>query len=528
MDPATVPDPTGRAGRVIDFIETLTLWEGERAGQPFDLEPYQQYIVRRIYGPVDDWGKPLIKTAAIWLPRGNTKTTLGAGLSLAHFMGPEAESGGQVAFAAADRENAGIAFRHAHMFVEGDEVYKNIVDKAPSRKELRYPAARSILRALSSEAYSKHGMNVTFFLADEIHAWPEVTARPLWDAVTDSMIKRRHALTIIISTSGEGEAGLAREWWDYSHAVAEGRIADLSFCPIICAAPRDADWRDEQVWRDCNPGIEAGILNIDVIRQRAARAQHSIADQTSFKRYYLNMWQEGASEPWIDIGYWDRAPKGLSDDAFRDMPVYVGVDLSAVHDLTAVAVMGMDESEDGDRIWDLRGHFWLPREQLLEKSDLDRANYLAWAEEGWMTLTSGDVVDYKAIEKYLEELWEDHWVEEVGIDPWNATGIMTRMADKGIEMTMVGQSIQSISAAVKELTRAVVAGHLRHDDNPVMRYCFSNAVAITDPNENMKLAKHLNKRRRIDGAVAAAIAVKMAMAADPPDDLKWVEEIEYV
>jgi len=528
MDPATVPDPTGRAGRVIDFVETLTLWEGERAGQPFRLEPYQQYITRRIYGPVDDWGKPLIKTAAVWLPRGNTKTTLGAGFSLAHFIGPEAERGGQVAFAAADRENAGIAFRHAHAFVEGDEVYQNIVEKAPSRKELRYPSARAILRALSSEAYSKHGMNVSFFLADEIHAWPEVTARPLWDAITDSMIKRQHALTIIISTAGEGDAGLAREWWDYSHAVAEGRIDDPSFCPIICAADRDADWRDETVWRECNPGIDAGILNLDVIRQRAARAQHSIADQTSFKRYYLNIWQEGATEPWLDIAYWDRCPRTSSDHPVWDSASYIGVDLSSNRDLTAAVQVAEDENEEGDRTWHVRGQFWLPRMELDKKSDLDQANYLQWEEEGSLTVTDGDVVDYKAVEKHLEELWQEYWIQEVGIDAWNSEGITTRMADKGVDMTKVGMAIGSLSAAYKELERAIMDGRLYHDGNPVMRYCFANAIAWFDANENIKIVKDRKQTRRVDGVVATAIAIKMALAGDPPDDLSWLNEIEYV
>ena len=528
MDPNAVPDPTGRAGRVIDFVETLTLWEGARAGQPLKLEPYQRYIVKRIYGPMDEWGQPLVKTAAVWLPRGNTKTTLGAALSLAHFIGPEAESGGQVAFAAADRENAGIAYRHAHNFVDGDEIYQNIVEKVASRKELRYPAARAILRALSSEAYSKHGMSVTFFLADEIHAWPEVTARPLWDAITDSMIKRRHALTVIISTAGEGDAGLAREMWDYSHAVADGSISDPSWCSIICGADRNADWQDEAVWRECNPGLAAGIINLDVIRQRAARAQLSIADQTSFKRYYLNLWQEGAAEPWIDIAHWDRQPQGLSDAEFRESPAYMGVDLSAVDDLTSVAIVTQGETESGERVWDLRGHFWLPKDTIHDKSVQDRANYLEWSRSGWLTLTDGNVVDYAAIERYIGDVWQTHWIEEVGIDPWNATGITTRLADQGIEMTLVGQAIGSISASVKELTRAVIAGHLRHDGNLVMRYCFANAVAVTDANENMKLAKQLNRRRRIDGAVAAAIAIKMALAADAPRDPNWWEDIAFV
>ena len=119
-DPALYPDPTGRAAKICAFLEKLALWEGEHAGRPFRLHPFQRAIVNRIYGPVAPDGLPLVRIAAVWIPRGNAKTTLAAGLGLAHFLGPEREAGGQVVAAAADRENAGIAFNCAWQMVKQD------------------------------------------------------------------------------------------------------------------------------------------------------------------------------------------------------------------------------------------------------------------------------------------------------------------------------------------------------------------------------------------------------------------------
>ena len=109
-DPALYPDPTGRADRICRFVRNLRLWEGDFAGRPFHLHGFQEAIVRRIYGPSTPAGARLVRMACIWIPRGNAKTTLAAALGLAHFLGPAAEAGGQVVIAAADRENAGIAF----------------------------------------------------------------------------------------------------------------------------------------------------------------------------------------------------------------------------------------------------------------------------------------------------------------------------------------------------------------------------------------------------------------------------------
>ncbi len=157
-------------------------------------------------------------------------------------MGPENEAGGQVVMAAADRENAGIAFNSAHQFVLQEDALSQRVRPLESRKTLIHPKSTSTLKAISSEAYSKHGLNVSFFLADEIHAWPTAEGRKLFKTVTDSMVKRSNPLTVIITTAGEGQGGLAWDMWNYSHKVATGEVDDPSFAPIILAADPKLDW----------------------------------------------------------------------------------------------------------------------------------------------------------------------------------------------------------------------------------------------------------------------------------------------
>ena len=89
------PDTSGRAKEVIRFIESLKLWEGEDySDKYFKLHPYQKAILRRIYGPTAEDGSRLVRTAAIWMARGNTKTALSAAIGLCHLYGPEREAGG--------------------------------------------------------------------------------------------------------------------------------------------------------------------------------------------------------------------------------------------------------------------------------------------------------------------------------------------------------------------------------------------------------------------------------------------------
>lgn len=512
-DPALYPDPSGRADRVCRFVRRLRLWEGRFAGQPFILHPFQEAILRRIYGPVTDTGARLVRTACIWIPRGNAKTTLASALALAHFMGPEAEAGGQVIQAAADRENAGIAFKHSHEMVKQDAALSSRVAPIESRKILNHPGTASVLKAISTEAYSKHGLNVSFFLADEVHAWPPTEARKLFKVVTDSMVKRDQPLTVVISTAGEGQGGLAADLWDYSHKVASGEIEDPTFAPIIFAAPAEADWKDEAGWHAANPAIAAGFCSLEELRIKARRIEHFPSEIADFKRFHLNIWQDGASQQWLPLEVYDAAEPMTPVADLTGRPCWIGVDLSSVEDLTAVVAVFPAEGEGDGQRYDVLPMFFLPEAGLARKGDRDRADYVRWQRDGFLTVTPGNVVDHAAIVAHVVRLGEQYGVQEIAIDRWNSTAVNTALQEEGFAINQFGQGFASMAAPVKELKRAILAGHFRHDGNPVLRMCFANVATEKDPAENEKFTKSA-ARGRIDGAVASAMAIGRILASD--------------
>ena len=511
-DPALYPDPDGRAERICRFVRRLRLWEGRHAGNLFALSPFQEAIIRRIYGPSAPDGGRMVRTACIWLSRGNAKTTLASALALAHFLGPESEPGGQVIQAAADRENAGIAFKHSWEMVKQDAALMSRVSPIESRKLLNHPRTASVLKAISSEAYSKHGLNVSYFLADEVHAWPPAEARKLYTTVRDSMVKREHPLTVVISTAGEGTGGLAWDLWDYSHKVASGEIDDPTFAPIIFAAPDDADWRDETAWQAANPAIAAGFCSLEELRIKARRIEHFPAEIADFRRFHLNQWQEGAAQPWIALELYDQAEERARDGELLGRPCWIGVDLSSVEDLTAVVAVFPSDG-DGGKVYDVIPMFFLPEAGLARKAERDRADYVKWAEAGLLTLTPGNVVDHSAIVEWVVDFATGHAVQEIAIDRWNSTAVNVRLQEEGFTVAQFGQGFASMAAPVKELKRAILSGGFRHGDNPILRSCFANVVAEKDAAENEKFTK-ARATGRIDGAVSAAMAIGRILAGD--------------
>lgn len=511
-DPSLYPDPTNRAERMTRFVRMLKLWEGKFAGRSFTLHPFQESIIRRIYGPSTEDGRRLVRFACIWIPRGNAKTTLASALSLGHFMGPEAEAGGQVIQAAADRDNAGIAFKHSWEMVKQDRTLLGRVRSVESRKILKHRKNSSELKAISSEAYSKHGMNASFFLADEVHVWQPVEGRKLFKTVTDSMVKREQPLTVVISTAGEGQGGLAWDLWSYSLAVARGEVEDPTFAPIIFAAAPEADWRDERAWHAANPAIEAGFCSLEELRTKAKRIEHFPSEVGDFRRFHLNQWQDGAANPWIDLTLYDAADAMTPPADLVGRPCCVGVDLSSVEDLTAVIAV-FPEGEGDDRVYDVLPMFFLPEAGLEKKAEKDRADYLRWKEAGHLRVTEGNVVDYAAVIAYVHELAERHDVQDIPIDRWNSTAVTTALLGAGLNVLGFGQGYASMAAPVRELKRAILKGSFRHGGNPVLRMCFANLRAAKDDAENEKFSKE-RSTGRIDGAVAAAMAVGRILAGD--------------
>src|SRR4051812_10282716 len=194
-----IPDPLGHGERAVRFVEKLRHTEGPLAGQPFRLHPWQARIVRKVFGDVDPaTGLRKVRTAFLLLPRGSGKTTLSAALALLGLLGPERDAAGQVIAAAADRDQASIAYNAAARMVRADRHLSGATRIVDSRRMIAHPKSESTFRAISHEAYSKHGLSVSLLLADEVHAWP---TRELWDVLVSSMGKRLCPLTIVTTTA---------------------------------------------------------------------------------------------------------------------------------------------------------------------------------------------------------------------------------------------------------------------------------------------------------------------------------------
>jgi phage terminase large subunit-like protein len=502
--------------RAVAIINRLTHTKGPFAGRSFDLRPWQERdIVRPLFQTHD--GRRRYRQCLLMMPRKNGKSELAAAFAIFGLMF-DGELGGEVYSAAADKEQAALVFNVAAQMIRNDPELEADVEIIDSQKRIIHRKSGSFYRAISAEAYSKHGFNASMVIYDELHAAPN---RELYDVLTTSMGARAQPLLIAISTAGFDRHSIL--WELYAHALKVRDTPDLdpTFLPIIYEAPADADWRSEKVWKKANPAL-GDFRSFEEMRTLAARAKEIPAQENTFRRLYLNQWTEQASR-WMTMTAWDacRTPLPLVDywSRLTHRRCWIGLDLSSTTDLTALVAVFPDETG-----FDVLAHFFVPRETIRARSLRDRVPYPEWERLGYLTATAGEVVDYEAVRRQLQ-LWATQYdVRDIAFDPWNATDLVTRLQEQdGFTCVPMRQGFPSLAAPTKSLGKAIIGRTLRHDGHPVLRWNISNAATEQDAAGNLKLSK-AKSTERIDGAVALVMAIDRMdrSTATPPANFPMV------
>ena len=494
-----------KAQRVVRFIEALRHTKGEFHGQPFHLLPWQEKIIRDVFGTVrdDDLSMRQYTTAYIEIPKKNGKSELGAAIALNMLINDD-EWKAEVYSCASDRQQAAIVFDVAVDMVRQSPALMKRVKIIPSTRRMIYQPTGSIYQVLSSEVATKHGLNVSACIFDELHTQP---TRALYDVMTQgSGDARKQPLWFLLTTAGTDRNSICWEVHQKALDILEGRKNDPRFYPVLFGLPDEADWTSEENWYRANPSLDHTIT-IDKVRDAFRKAQETPADENQFRQLRLNQWVK-QSVRWMPMDKWDECGGVVDPYALEGRTCYAGLDLSSTSDLTALVLVFPPTSEDEPYI--ALPFFWLPEETLSLRVRRDHVPYDQWAKRGFIQTTEGNVVHYGFIERFICELGERYDIREIAHDRWNATMMVQTLEDDGFTMVPFGQGFKDMSPPTKELMRLVLEHRLCHGGHPVLRWNMDNAFVRTDPAGNLKLDKE-KSTEKVDGAVALVMALDRAM-----------------
>lgn len=504
-----------KIGNVIKFFTTyLTHTKGRWDGHPFKLIPWQiNDVIIPAFGTLKPDGNRQYRTVYVEIPKKNGKTQLAAGLAL-YGLCYDGEKGAEVYSAAGDREQASLVYDMAAEMVKNSPDLSELIQIYKSRKRLVYHNSGSFYQALSSEVFTKHGLNPSMVIFDEIHAQPN---RELYDVLMEGTdTAREQQLVFIITTAGVYDKNsIGYEVHNHAVQVKSGIKKDPSFLPVIYAIEaghedetKNEDWEDEKVWRRVNPSLDY-IFNMDKIRDYYRDAVNNPARLNNFLRYRLNKWV-GQINRWLPMDKWDLCNDKVEIANLIGRPCFGGLDLSSSMDLSAF-VLVFPPVKDGEK-YQIVPKFYVPGEAIEKRSKKDRVPYPMWRDAGLITVIPGEVIDYSYIKKDVINANKIYNLMELAFDRWGSTQIANDLGEvEGIEMVKHGQGFADMSAPTKELLNYTLQGNLAHGGHPILRWNADNVAVKQDAAENYKPDKE-HSRERIDGIVALIMALGRAIA----------------
>lgn len=488
-----------KADRAVTFIENLCHTKGKWAGTPFWLLPWQEQLIRDIFGIVKPNGNRQFRTAFVEICKKVGKSELAAAVAL-YLLYADNEPSAEVYGAAADRQQASIVFDVAKQMVEmSPALMKRSKLMGATKRIVNYSNA-GYYQVLSAEVGGKHGFSVSGLVFDEIHTQPN---RQLYDVLTKgSSDARQNPLHFIITTAGNDRHSIAYELHTKAVDILEGRRVDPTFYPVVYGLKDDEDWEDEANWYKVNPSL-GYTVDIERLRDAYREAKQNPADEITFKWLRCNMWVS-STVAWIPDAIYMRGNEPIDMDALAGRDCYAGLDLSSTGDITALVLIFPPRDEEEKYV--LLPYFWIPEETIPRRVKANSVPYDIWEKQGYIMSTEGNVIHYDFIEKFIMDLSEKYHILEIAVDRWNATQMIQNLEGEGFTIVPFGQGFSSMSAPTKEFYRLLMEGRIIHGGNPVLRWMAGNVVIDTDPAGNIKVTKAKSKEK-IDGIVAAIMAL---------------------
>ena len=159
------------AARAVSFFENLKHTKGRFSGKPFILLDWEKQIIRDVYGTIKADGTRQYKYIYIEMPKKQGKSELAAGAALYQLFA-DGEKNGEIYGCAADREQATLIFDVAVDMIEQAPALDKRARITKSQKIIEDRVSGSIYKVMSAEAYTKHGLNLSACIFDELHAQP--------------------------------------------------------------------------------------------------------------------------------------------------------------------------------------------------------------------------------------------------------------------------------------------------------------------------------------------------------------------
>lgn len=456
----------GRHNRAFRFIETYCRpAKGKGHGQPLKLASFQREFIEQALSDGID-------AAVLQTPRGNGKSSLGGALAVWAVFDDDETGAPQVPIIAttigqAIRSCYGVAVSMVRTEPELDT--RSLIYTGTSTPKVVTPFNGGELFPMSNDVDGLQGLDPSLALFDEI-GFQSIEA---WDSLRLAGGKRERSVSI-----GVGTPGLDRDnalFYVRNLVHEAGQLPGLVFHEY--AAPPGYAIDDREGWQIANPAMKAGFL-----RESALETDLGITPEGHFRVFRLGQWVDGV-DSWLGASgraLWD----ALYDpqEPLLEAPTWIGVDVGLKRDSTAV-VMVQRRPDGKFHAW---CKLWLP--------------------------TADQPVDVTDVMGHLRDLASRYRVEAVSYDPRFFDVPAKMLADEGLTMVEIPQSVERMTGICGSLLEVIKRSEIRHNADEAFTTHVLNAVPRI--NERGFTLQKSKSRGRIDAVIALALALDRALHQD--------------
>lgn len=505
-----------RANEMMDWVESFVYHtDGELAGQPFLLEPWEKFIYSWIYGwmHINEKGQEVRVTREtyIQIPKKNGKTLLAVG-ALGYTMYGEGTLNASCYACASDFSQTQYAAKPFAATVLNNDVLNNpsTIYKGPkgtiSSIVYEYTfedrAYQNKFIAQSKNIENIEGSNPQFVLNDELHKQVKMEQ---YDNFKSAMSSRPEPIMFNISTAGKGSSSVGMRVYSEAKAVNKNDDDDSNFV-MIWEPNKNYDWTDKKVWAMVNPniGVSVSIEQMEPAFTKATRSAHAKAE---FLTKHLNVFVNGA-ENFFDN---DQVEHILVNDLgpLDGEMVYLGLDLSKTTDLTCVSLNFPTFDDEGNPLLKVKQMYFIPNEDIDLREQEDNVPYQDLAEKGYVTFCDGKMIDQDMVQEYIVECMDLYDVQLLNYDPAMSASLIEKLENLGLETAGVSQFPKVMNAPIDDMERIIYKKQLI-TDNPLFIYCLLNLVVGVNL-LGMKAASKSKSKKKIDGVIAFLVAHKETM-----------------
>ena len=423
-----------KANNAVAFIERFCHHNrGVLAPGRIKLELWQRASISLIFGVVDGNGKRQFREVAWYIGRKMGKSLIGAGIReyLAFAAG---EFGSEIYFLATKIDQADLSFSAFEFNYRREPLLEKRIQS--TKRGLIIEETNTLIKRLPFSDKTLDGLNPMGALGDELSSWPAKKGLAVWEVISSGTGAREEPLQMGISSGGYISEGIYDELFARGTAFLNGSSREQRLLPIFYMIDDEEKWNDTEELRKSLPGLGVSVSE-DYIRDQIIKAENSLSAKQEFLTKFANL-KQNPTISWLTAseinGCFGENNYTLSD--FANSYALSGFDLSVTTDLSASVVL-----IEKDGITYFFTQFFMPRAMVDKASDRDQIPYRKYIEQGYLTESGENQIDYHDIEKWYLMLANEYRIIPLknGYDRYSATYLVQDLQAMNMDMEQVTQ-----------------------------------------------------------------------------------------